>query len=121
MYVCGVVWSAEFDILLPTTLRLTVSIKRYFWSPNSNVLIIIGKSLIEVFQHFDVCRFFSKLTFLKKNILLGISSESETVLIKIGPNTLYGLIWVHSGCKGYQQTSYVSRYKVNRYRLRSCL
>ena len=46
MYVCNVVKSPVFDILLPTTLRLTVSMRRFFWSPKSNVLIMTGKNLI---------------------------------------------------------------------------
>ena len=47
--------------------------------------------------------FVSKSTFLK--IISGTPSECQTVRMQIGPNSLTGLIWVRTVCKGYQQTT----------------
>ena len=45
---------------------------------------------------------FFKINFFRK-ILSGISSECQTVWIKIRPNILSGLVSVQTVCKGYQQ------------------
>ena len=48
---------------------------------------------------------FSKSTFSrKKKILLGISSECQTVRFQIRPYVMSGLIWFKTVCKGYQLT-----------------
>ena len=48
------------------------------------------------------------VVFSKKN-LSGISVECQTVLIQIMSVVLLGLIWVQIVCKGYQQTTLVSK------------
>ena len=45
--------------------------------------------------------FFSKSTFSK--ILTGIPLKCQTVCIQIWPDVFFGLIWVQTVCKGYQQ------------------
>ena len=39
----------------------------------------------------------------------GIPSECQTVCIQIRPDILSGLIWVQTVCKGYQQTTLVTK------------
>ena len=51
--------------------------------------------------------FFQNYFFQK--ILSGISSECQTVWIQIRPDSLSGLIWVQTVCKGYQQTTLVGK------------
>ena len=46
----------------------------------------------------------TKLIKFKKNTL-AISTECQTVWIQIRPNTLSGLIWAQTVCKGYQLTA----------------
>ena len=41
--------------------------------------------------------------------LSGIPSEFETIGTQIRPDVLYGLIWVQSLCKVYQQTTLVGK------------
>ena len=55
---------------------------------------------------FVVCGFFLQINFInfQKN-LSGIPPECQTVWIQIRPSILSGLVWVQTGCKGYQQTT----------------
>ena len=50
---------------------------------------------------------FFKINFLK--ILSWIPSECQTVWTLIRPDYLSGLIWVQTGCLGYQQTTLVDK------------
>ena len=50
---------------------------------------------------------FHSQLFLKN--LSGLPSESQTVLIKVRPDILSGLIWVQTVCKGCQQTTLVGK------------
>ena len=50
----------------------------------------------------------SVVVFFLKN-LLGMSVECQTVWIQIMPDVFSGLIWVQIVCKGYQQTTLVSK------------
>ena len=51
--------------------------------------------------------FFSKSTFLKK--FFQEYHQCQTVWSQIWPNILLGLIWVQTVCKGYEQTTLVSK------------
>ena len=64
---------------------------------------------------FVVCDFFLKSNISIKN-LSEIPSECQTVWIQIRPDVLFGLIWVQTLCKGYQQMTKVatSRERVNK-------
>ena len=57
--------------------------------------------------------FLLKIIFLRNSfrtkILSGIPSECLTDLIQIKPDILWGLIWVQTVCKGYQQTTLVGK------------
>ena len=46
---------------------------------------------------------------LFEKILSGIPSESQTVWILIWPDDSSGLIWVHTVCHGYEQTTLVDK------------
>ena len=50
---------------------------------------------------------FFKINFFEK--FSGIPSECQTDWIHIRTNTLCGLIWVQSVCKGYQETTLVGK------------
>ena len=43
-------------------------------------------------------------------ILSGIPSECQTVEFQISPDILSSLVWVQTVCKGYQQTTQLSRF-----------
>ena len=53
--------------------------------------------------------FFSTSTFSKNSIRNMVSSECQTDWIQIRPDILSGLIWIQSGCKGYEQTTLVGK------------
>ena len=61
--------------------------------------------IADFFQNQCVCCCFF---FFLKN-LSAISVECQAVWIKIMPNVLSSLIWVQIVCKGYQQTTLVSK------------
>ena len=53
-------------------------------------------------------RIFSKSFFFLK-ILSGIPTDCQTDWIQFRPNILSGLIWLQTVCKGYEQTTIVSK------------
>ena len=56
--------------------------------------------------------FFQNQHFLK--LLSWIPSEYQAVWTQIRPDTLLGLIWVQTVCKGYQQTTLVGKELTNK-------
>ena len=56
-----------------------------------------------------MCFFVVFLNQLFRKILSGIPSECQTDWIQIRPDILSGLIWVHSVCNGYDQTTVVDK------------
>ena len=67
----------------------------------------LSYQLIAFWVIFGRLLIFSKLIFEK--ILSGIPSECQTVWTLIRPDESSGLIWVHTVCQGYQQTTLIDK------------
>ena len=86
-------------------MTIAVDLGRKATKTNKKTLLVLFASKVILHAFLSSADFFQNQLFQK--ILSRMPSECQTDWIQIRLDILSGLVWVHSVCKGYQQTTLV--------------